>query len=87
MSEGAQARGGAESSLPGGELHPSASRDEQASVADAGAAALARIKQTAAAAGRIGSARSQPPAQPPPGVRGRGYHRAAVAHAPEANAL
>jgi hypothetical protein len=37
MSEGAQARGGAESSLPGGELHPSASRDEHASVADAAA--------------------------------------------------
>jgi hypothetical protein len=41
MSEGAQARGGAESSLPGGELHPSASRDEHASVADAAADARA----------------------------------------------
>ncbi|MCW3024854.1 MAG: hypothetical protein JWM29_286 [Solirubrobacterales bacterium] len=37
MSEGAQARGGAVSSLPGGELHPSASRDEHASVADTAA--------------------------------------------------
>jgi hypothetical protein len=37
MSEGAQARGVDHSSLPGGELHPSASRDENASLADAAA--------------------------------------------------
>jgi hypothetical protein len=55
MSEGAQARGVAQSSLPGGELHPSASRDEQASVADAATHAHAAAPASAFREGRASS--------------------------------